>query len=146
MSKRLIILRGVPGSGKSSYQRRNYPGATVASADHFFATVNGYRFDARRLSEAHATCFRCAIDAVQSGANLVVIDNTAITAAEAAPYVLLGQAYGYDVQVITLLVDADIAAPRNVHGVPAETVQRMAERLQKETLPPWWNHQEIRLT
>jgi hypothetical protein len=51
------------------------------------------------------------------------------------------QAYGAEANIIYLRIDPKIAAARNVHGTPVETVEKMAERLEKtlKDLPPWWD-------
>lgn len=143
MEKLMTVLRGIPGAGKSTFVKEHFPNGVVVSADHFFEVKGEYKFDPTRLQEAHGACFRAAIAAVQAGAKQVVVDNTSITAAEAAPYVLLGQAHGYVVTVTTLLVDAVAAAQRNVHGVPLDVVRRMDQKLRHEKLPPWWAHQVL---
>jgi len=60
---KVIIMRGVPGSGKSSYVARKYPEATVCSADNFFMSADDqgilhYQFNPAQLSAAHDECFR----------------------------------------------------------------------------------------
>jgi predicted kinase len=142
--RRMAILRGIPGSGKSTYQWAMFPRALVASADHFFTTPEGdYRFDPTRLSEAHRTCFRATVGAVQRGEPLIVVDNTSIRALDIAPYVVLGEAYRYSVKVVTLWVDPMVAITRNIHRVPTEIIVKMAERMEREHLPSWWDCEEI---
>jgi hypothetical protein len=45
-------------------------------------------------------------------------------------YVDTAAKYGYELQVVRLVVDPAIAAARNQHGVPAEGVQAMQNRFQ----------------
>lgn len=143
MSRRLVILRGIPGSGKSTLARRLLGDATaiIASADDLFVGHDRvYRFDPARIGEAHGACFRRAVDAMRLGADVVVIDNTNITAVEVAPYVLAAQAYGYEHEIVTVQCGVALAAERNIHGVPLERVAAMAAALDRETMMPWWNH------
>jgi len=137
---KLIILRGIPGAGKSTFIRRKYSKAVVASADHFFEVDGEYHFQPHKIGEAHGECFRNACAAAQAQVPLIVIDNTATSAVEVAPYVLLGQAYGYDVQIVTLLVDVNVAAARNVHDVPLAAIKSMDKNLRNAEFPPWWSH------
>lgn len=144
--KRVIILRGLPGSGKSTLQKRDYPDAVVASADQFFLVDGEYRFDPARIPEAHGACFRTVIGALQAGEPLVVVDNAAIRAVEIAPYVLLAQAYGYDAEIITLRCDPAVAAARNLHGVPVGVIlNRIAPAMATENarFPPRWKHRVV---
>ena len=146
MTKKVKIFRGLPGCGKTTYVRANFANAVVVSADDYFVGADGvYRFNPADIGTAHGACFRRFIAALQAGDELVVVDNTATTIAEVAPYVLGSQAYGYDAEIITLRCDPAVAASRNVHGVPAVAVMRMAEQLEAGSagLMPWWSHQVI---
>jgi predicted kinase len=144
--KKLVVLRGIPGSGKSTIVRGEFPAAVVVSADDYFVGEDGvYRFNSADIGNAHGRCFRLFIEALQRGDSQVVVDNTATSIAEVAPYMLAAQAYGYNAEIITLRCDPEIAASRNVHGVPAATVHRMAEALEAGSLAlmPWWQHRVI---
>lgn len=142
------ILRGIPGAGKSRFVRGQYPGATVLSTDDYFVGADGvYWFNPADIGLAHGRCFRLFIEALQRGDSQVVVDNTATSIAEIAPYVLGSQAYGYDAEIITLRCDPAVAASRNVHGVPVAAIHKMAEALEAGTLAlmPWWQHRVIEL-
>lgn len=140
----MMILRGVPGAGKSTWATRNFPEAVVCSADHFFVDATGvYRFNPRLLGEAHGSCARRCIESMQAGAPVIVVDNTATTTMEVSPYVLLAQAFGYEAEVVTFLVDPAKAAARNTHGVPEVSVHAMDARLRSAELMPWWPQQVI---
>jgi len=146
MTKKVIILRGLPGCGKTTYVRANFPAALVVSADDYFVGTDGvYRFNPAGIGEAHGSCFRRFIAALQAGEELVVVDNTATMIAEIAPYFLGAQAYGYDAEIITLRCDPVVAAARNVHGVPEAVVMKMATALEAGSvgLMPWWKHQVV---
>ncbi len=74
---------------------------------------------------------------------LYVIDNTSISAWEIAPYILAASAFGLDHEIVTIACNPDVAAARNIHGVPAQVVWDMHRRLLTESLPPFWNHKVI---
>jgi len=143
--KHVIILQGVPGSGKSHYANefvaRTQAKSVVCSADDYFYQLGGgtkYAFDARQLGAAHGACFRKFIAAVQAEVEVVVVDNTNTTATEIAPYVLGGEAHGYTVEIIRVVCDPAVAAARNTHGVPERAVRAMADRIASCQTPPWW--------
>lgn len=144
---RLIVLRGIPGAGKSTFIKKELPRVDViASADDGMMVDGKYMFDPAKLPAAHGACLRKVVAALQGGkAELIVVDNTSTSIAEIAPYVALGQAYGAEVVVMTLRIDPAIAGPRNVHGVPQEGVNRMAAALDRgsEEMPPWWDHSQL---
>lgn len=149
MTKRVVVMQGVPGSGKSTYVRSAFPGARVCSADHFFVGDDGvYRFDRTKLPQAHAECLRNFVEALQRGEPLVVVDNTTTTLVEAAPYMALAPAYGYSAEIHRLDVDLVTAAARNVHDVPADTIRALGARLanfepQRAELVRWWDVQFV---
>jgi predicted kinase len=128
--KTVIIMRGVSGSGKTTYVREHYPGATVVSADDYFTKDGAYCFNPAALDEAHADCFRRFIYALENGAPTVVVDNTNATAAQVSPYALGARAFGYEVRIITLQVHPETAFERNVHGAPLSIIRKQATELQ----------------
>ena len=141
---KMTILRGIPGAGKSFFARPLLDaGAALASADSFFMVEGEYIFNPALIGQAHGFCFKTALAAVQSGRD-VVVDNTATSIAEIAPYMLLGTSHDYQVEIVLVQPPSvEIAAARNTHGVPAEVVQRMADAIARDTLPPWWAQRTV---
>lgn len=141
------ILRGLPGSGKSTYAER-FTSAKVVSADHHMLEDGEYKFDPNKLAWAHAQCLREFLDSlIAPYATTVVVDNTNISIVELAPYVAVGRAYGLDVEIIRFgpgLRSAEAyiqtCADRNVHGVPIWKIQSMyRDMLYADSLwPRWW--------
>ena len=146
----VIILRGIPGSGKSTYIRKNLPEAWIFSADHFFMVGEEYKFDPSKLPQAHAACLREYLEWLTfvEGRRCrwpLVVDNTNTSVMEIAPYAALALAYGASLRIVTIKCDPAVAAARNVHGVPEAAVLAMAKRLEDETprLAPWWEHEVV---
>ena len=154
---KVIILSGVSGSGKSTYAAKlleqeyedleqEYEDKCLkVSADDFFTdSLSGkYSFDPSRLGEAHASCFRNYIEALTDGVNFILVDNTNTTEAEIAPYVLGANAFGYDVEIHTLVSDRLSAWKRNVHNVSWKGIQAQYERIFARKLPPYWTEKKI---
>lgn len=141
-----LILRGLPGSGKSTFAARHHPRAVVCSADAWFTGEDGvYRFDPRQLPQAHQACMRRFVEALQAGAAEVVVDNTNTSPVEIAPYVLVGEALGAEVEILTIRAAPKVAYARQTHGVPAEAFAAMVRRLAEGTdaMPRWWRHREV---
>jgi predicted kinase len=128
--RKIVVMRGVSGSGKSSFVFNNFPNATVCSADNFFMQTGEYKFDGSKLRQAHDWCKNQFESALRRGDDQVVVDNTNTTMRELKFYVDTAAKYGYELQVVRLVVDPAIAAARNQHGVPAEGVQAMQNRFQ----------------
>jgi len=157
------ILSGVSGAGKSTFiQAQSWSDSCVIhSADYFFSKDGPYSFDPSKLNEAHGECLRGFVNGVRSGdarkrfiespegqalqgsgfnsSVVEVVDNTNLSVEEIAPYYALAKAYGYEVELITLLIDPEIAAHRNVHGVSERVIERMQTKLRARTIPPFWN-------
>jgi NEDD4-binding protein 2 len=130
---RVYILRGLPGSGKSDVAKRLAGDAFdsfVASADNFFVHGGVYRFDAKKLGDAHAFCQRNFVEALKRRLKTVVVDNTNTRKSEYEFYVHAAEEHGYQVSVVSVKTDATDAelAKRNKHGCPEETIRRMRER------------------
>ena len=56
---------------------------------------------------------KAAVEAFQRGVGFVVIDNTTGSIAEMAPYVALGMAYGYEIEVVRVRCVVEVAAARS---------------------------------
>lgn len=110
---KVIVMRGISGAGKSTWVKKHYPDAVVASADDYFRKPDGaYVFDETKLQEAHIACMRTFLAALQEQKPLIVVDNSNVTAAEISPYVLPAKALGYEVEILTLGVKPETAIAR----------------------------------
>lgn len=138
--KSAIILRGLPGSGKSTYitmsdwsEYECEP--LICSADHFFINEEGiYRFEQGGLNAAHEACFEIFQEAILSGHSLVILDNTNSKRWEYQKYVALANLHGYDVQIIHIISDltAKELAQRNSHDVPKYVIRQMMARFEED--------------
>lgn len=138
---RVYVYCGIPGSGKSTAVAKAHSGAKICSADNYFLVNGEYKFDPSKLPNAHGLCLRRFTAYVISGEPEIVVDNTNTTAVEIAPYAALALAYSAELKVITVTCDPEIAAARNIHGVPREAVLAMHRRLMAREMPPWWPHE-----
>ncbi len=137
--KQLIIMRGWPSSGKSTEAARWEANqeAVVCSADHYFVDkeTGEYRWDPRKIGEAHAHCRGKAEGLMAAGYHTVVVDNTNIQKWQFATYLELAERYGYHVDYdcgrAPWRNDAEECASRNVHGVPVETIRKMMEQFEQ---------------
>lgn len=150
--KQVIILRGVPGAGKSTLAQQiisdacaKGEGAAVFSSDDYFTTSTGeYRFDSKLLPQAHTDCFRRFLEYLQRKGDIAIIDNTNTRIFEMSPYILAAQAYGLEVKIIRLECDLPVAATRTFRGATPQMIKEMAERM--EPLPSFYPPEEVKVT
>lgn len=80
----LTIIRGLPGSGKTTLAQQL--GQPYFEADQFFMDATGnYSFQANRLGEAHAWCLESVKATLESGQDCTV-SNTFTRRWEMQPY------------------------------------------------------------
>lgn len=119
-AKDLILCRGLPGSGKTSLAKiLTMVGYRHIEADMFFEVDGIYQYDARRIQSAHEWCKRLTREALSRGES-VVVSNTFTRLVEMAPYLQMS--------ANTVRVIEAYGQWKNCHGVPQETVERMAAR------------------
>lgn len=118
-SGELVLIRGLPGSGKSTMAKDLVTqGYLHFEADMFFEVDGHYQYDASRIREAHSWCQQMTRQALAKGLK-VVVSNTFTQLREMEPYRSMTQN--------VLVVEAN-GKWKNVHGVPAEMLEKMAQR------------------
>jgi len=138
----LYIMRGLPGSGKSTMARHilaqslseGAEGYIFSTDDYFLNHLGNYVFDPVKLAAAHSWNQDRAIKAMSKHVDTIIIDNTNILKAHYAPYVAEAVARGYRIHVITVgTFDPEFVEEcslRNTHNVPLHTIQRMAKNFE----------------
>ncbi|XP_054681700.1 NEDD4-binding protein 2-like 2 isoform X2 [Grus americana] len=99
--KLLVILRGLPGSGKSTLSRillGESRDGIIFSTDDYFRQQDGYTYSAAQLGDAHDWNQKRAKQAMEQGKSPVIIDNTNTQAWEMKPYVEVALEKGYRVE------------------------------------------------
>jgi len=146
--KQVILMRAIPGSGKSTMakqliskaQQEGKSGIICSADDYFYELGKGsYAFDRTKIAEAHKYCFKKFMDAVNQGIDLIIVDNTNLSAWEMSPYKQLGETMGYKVGINEVVADQGEAFKRQQHGVPEFAHKSMSEGFNKEFVPPWWD-------
>jgi predicted kinase len=122
-SKSIIIVRGIPGSGKSSFS--SLLGRAICSADDYFIRNNRYLWKADKLGFAHSWCQRKCERFLKLGISPVIIDNTSISSKDVNIYIKLAKKYNYKYFSIIIENRHDGI---NSHNVPAETIKKMKEK------------------
>lgn len=124
MENILILVRGVPGCGKSTFAK--LLGRAICTADDFHMTREGkYNWIAARQGAAHTWCQRKCERFMKRRIDRVIVANTSTTERELKPYYDLAKSYGY--KVFSVIVE-NRHNGINEHNVPAETLDKMTER------------------
>lgn len=132
IEKQMIIMQGVPGSGKTQIARLIASGinARVVSNNDFMVDENGeYEFDASRLEEVADRCYEAAEKFVEEGWS-VVVDNTNVNFQEAGSFIELGMNNGYRIQIVRTDRSFQECVSENIHNVPDHTIMRRHKMMQ----------------
>jgi tRNA uridine 5-carbamoylmethylation protein Kti12 len=133
----VVVLRGIPGSGKSSLGREvvaiceaRRAKTIVCSADVYFETPRGYHFDVKGISKAHELSQRTFREALAGReVAVVVVDNTHTQRWEYEPYEQGAAEQGAQFHVLEMhcpdVLTCSRMAQRNSHGVSVAKVQSM---------------------
>ena len=127
-----VILQGLPGSGKSTYAANMYEklSTVVCTADDYHTVDGVYKYDVENAHAAYVACFNKYMTALDLGCDIVVCANTNTLLLEMSPYVMVAQAFGYEVEIHHFRCSIETSMRRNLHGVPEETILAMAERME----------------
>lgn len=120
MSKSLIILRGLPGSGKNTFAELF--GAPICCADDYLYINGEYVWTTMRVARAHMLCQEKCEQLLKSGEPTVVVANTNVRERDVAGYTKMGKHYGY--KVFSIIVE-NRHGGQNEHGVPNEKLKDM---------------------
>jgi predicted kinase len=129
----LILLRGLPGSGKSTLgdvilYTNQLTNQDVLSADNFFIDKNGeYVFDGAKIKEAHNNCQQKCAERMKHEFLKIVVANTFTEEWEMKPYFEMADRYDY--KVFSIVVE-NRHGGINEHNVPEEVLTKMRERFE----------------
>ena len=139
-NQELLVMRGIPGSGKSTETKDRIGGGVSHSTDdliekagdysEFFAAMIAAK-DFSPLSKMHAQNIKNAISSMKSGVSPVIIDNTNIKMNEPKQIVVAALKMGFAddnikfIDIGTAGLEAADLVKRNTHGVPLDKIEQM---------------------
>ena len=125
--KTLYIVRGIPGSGKSTFaQSLDCP---VFEADQYFidSETGEYKFDGSKIKLAHNWCKLRVEQSMEDESQKIAVSNTFTQEWEMDAYYELAKQYGY--RVFSLIVE-NRHGGINEHGVPEDKLEIMKNRFE----------------
>jgi hypothetical protein len=152
--KTVYIMRGIPGSGKSTKAKSLAPAENIFSTDEYWMVDGEYQFDFNRLGLAHRWNEDRAADAMSRGVTPIVIDNTNVKVKAFQAYLDMAAKYKYTVEIVMpdtpwwndiypriqdkTFTDDDInlLTSKTVHGVPFDSIKGMMKGWEKYNVVP----------
>lgn len=131
----LFLIRGVPGSGKSTFARHIWNDYAICEADKYFydKETGEYNFNHSKLKAAHEWCRNEVEDRMKENKQNsqyypeIVVSNTFTQEWEMEPYFKLAKEYGY---MVTSIIIENRHGGTNVHEVPEESIRKMKDRFE----------------
>jgi predicted kinase len=129
MEKIIYLVRGIPGSGKSTFAKtlvkKDY---CHKEADMFFVDRDGnYNFEPSKIKDAHLWCQEEMDFLMRLEHSPVVVSNTFTQEWEMEPYLELAKTYGY--KTFSIVVENRHGGV-NEHNVPDEVLTKMRDRFE----------------
>jgi predicted kinase len=132
---KVILLVGLPGSGKSTYATAQ--GWPILSSDDTRRLLLDDMRDQTANRSVFALLRRLLRMRLELGRALTCVDATSLTPAERRPYIKTAQMYGADVEALFLDTPVAICKQRNQARdriVPDEVMDRFAAKLRAPRL------------
>ena len=134
MEKILYIVRGIPGSGKSTFAKKIVGhDFLVCEADKYFINkeTGEYKFDVSKIKDAHKFC-QDTVETYMKDSLVnnqfyreIAVSNTFTQEWEMDQYFKLAKEYGY--KVFSVVVE-NRHGGTNVHNVPEDKIEQMKNR------------------
>ena len=127
---RLVVLVGLPGSGKSTFLERL--GVTALSSDAIRLLLTGDATNQSIHRQVFAALRYLVKGRLKLGMAVTYVDATHLTPWERRPYLKMGELYDCNVEALFFDVPLSVCLERNrgrARVVPEDVMERMAAKL-----------------
>ena len=140
--KHLIILRGLPGSGKTSYikhviEENDVVNYTICSAFYHFKEGLVYKYNPRQLPQAYNSCWKDFLEALDTQSTYIFVNNPNAEKWEYENYIFLGRKFGYTIEIVEIDCPGsgyiDYFQKRSRHNIPIHTVKAIGEKWEDDS-------------
>ena len=130
------ILRGIPGSGKSTHARELIKnGGVVHSTNDHFVKNGRYQFITHLVGWNHHRNFCDFRESIRHKIPIVVVDNCNIRIGEFIHYIEFAEKHWYEVRIVEMPhIDSLVARDRSPHNVPLVNIENMIRDYEPYTL------------
>lgn len=135
----LVIVRGLPGSGKTTLAKSMLSeftdGGFLFEADQWFEKDGAYSYRHEQIQAAHDWCLAATTaHLVDNTAQPVFVANTFVLHEHVKPYLQAARDLNHTVYILEPLTawafNPDVCARSSQHRVPVTTIQRMFQQWQ----------------
>jgi predicted kinase len=119
--KQLLLVRGLPGSGKTTYAK-TLTEYTHYETDMYFCLDGEYKWDGSQITKAHRWCQAKVYEALKAGKK-VVVSNTFTKKWEMDAYFEMAKELNVPVSVEVMTEQYG-----NIHGVSEDHIKKMKDR------------------
>lgn len=138
--KKLIIMRGIPGSGKSTKaaELAKENNGVIASVDHFFERTGTYEFDKYSVGHSYGFCEGEVAAYMKQGHDTIIADGVHSVLKRLEVYADLAKTYGYKVEYVypdgDAIFDPQACYEHSVHNVPLQVIKNIAANFEREAV------------
>ena len=118
----LYALRGLPGSGKTSFAKSL--NLQFFEADQYFEKFNDNKYDFKLLKKAHQYCYQSVKEELENGRS-VIVSNTMTSEEEVLEYYSLAKEL--NVKFVSVILE-NRHNGKSLHNVPTSSIEKMKKR------------------